>query len=71
MDIVQIGRVLCFTDLQLRHCQTITATSKLNNQPSRKIPLLTLHYTSASNVTVEKPVGRRSSRTASTNEPVS
>ncbi|CAH8562817.1 unnamed protein product [Schistosoma intercalatum] len=66
MDIVQIGRVLCFTDLQLRHCQTITATSKLNNQPSRKIPLLTLHYTSASNVTVEKPIGRRSSRTAST-----
>ncbi|CAH8578565.1 unnamed protein product [Schistosoma curassoni] len=68
MDIVQIGRVLCFTDLQLRHCQTITATSKLNNQPSRKIPFLTLHYTSASNVTVEKPIGRRSSRTASTNE---
>ncbi|CAH8554179.1 unnamed protein product [Schistosoma mattheei] len=66
MDIVQIGRVLCFTDLQLRHCQTITATSKLSNQPSRKIPLLTLHYTSASNVTVEKPIGRRSSRTAST-----
>ncbi|CAI2730469.1 unnamed protein product [Schistosoma spindalis] len=68
MDVVQIGRVLCFTDLQLRHCQTINTTSKLNNQPSRTIPLLTFHYTSASNVTVEKPIGRRSSRTTSTNE---
>ncbi|CAH8593559.1 unnamed protein product [Schistosoma rodhaini] len=68
MDIVQIGRVLCFTDLQLRHCQTINTTSKLNNQPSRTIPLITLHYTSASNVTVEKPIVRRSSRIASNNE---
>ncbi|CAH8291776.1 unnamed protein product, partial [Schistosoma turkestanicum] len=68
MDIVQIGHILCFTDLQLRHCQTVNTMPKSNDQPSRAIPLINLHYTSASNVTVEKPITRRSSRITSTNE---
>ncbi|KAH8871911.1 Protein BREAST CANCER SUSCEPTIBILITY 2 like [Schistosoma japonicum] len=67
MEIVQVGRVLCFTDLQLHHCQMINSVPKLG-QPSRAIPFINLHYTSASNVTSEKPAIRRSSRITSASE---
>ncbi|KAK4470691.1 hypothetical protein MN116_006221 [Schistosoma mekongi] len=67
MEIVQVGRILCFTDLQLRHCQMINSVPKLG-QPSRTIPFINLHYTSASNVTSEKPTIHRSSRITSASE---
>ncbi|CAH8854181.1 unnamed protein product [Trichobilharzia szidati] len=66
-DIVQVGRVLSFTDLQIRRCQTINTVSRMN-QPTRTIPLVTLNYTSASNVTSEKAGIRRTGRMTSTNE---